>query len=623
LEEEGRAISARAADTATAIEEPEGQSIGGRPPESPAWLRRAQGRLTEAVVVLISPALVYFVLRLREMSNLDLPDPAFHTGDIVAPHDLITRYYGVFAATARNREVARVGFLIPARLAYLAFGAVPGFLATRYFFALVAIVPTYLLLRRLYGVAAGALGIVVIMSCPVIVTAWGTDYPDSAAVSYLCGALACLAMPSVNPWRRVWLALAGCLMALAIWSFVGALTVVVCTLGCYALIDLLRAPRKLPLDAAVLAGAFLLTTVLLVPLSGVLLGNFDYVSATVGSLGYLHGVASHWASSNWHWALHRDYLLVPVAVGAIWAAVFLRRRFTDIPTAQLLIGLACCVQFLVFAVLQFGGHLWLLEDHYNSSMLWASVCLALTVSCSELCRPLFANAVARWIPPLAFLLVPLAFEAHRHVPVFAWAPVGFVVAAAAVSAVAVARLVSRGHGSSLAAVAAAVAVAVSVLVLTIARGPEHAPIKGTVSYVAPGYAESLGGSVGNLVADYRVSTELPAFVGNATYPGDQMLMWWPRAESWTLEEPVGIYHLEINSLPSNPPVLTGADRWMLTRRRPAQVLLLSTTGTQFPGALRALGSYRARLVRATVLRSGRVVVYAWLLTLGSFAGRGR
>ena len=39
LEEEGRAISARAADTATAIEEPEGQSIGGRPPESPAWLR--------------------------------------------------------------------------------------------------------------------------------------------------------------------------------------------------------------------------------------------------------------------------------------------------------------------------------------------------------------------------------------------------------------------------------------------------------------------------------------------------------------------------------------------------------------------------------------------------------
>jgi hypothetical protein len=96
-------------------------------------------------------------------------------------------------------------------------------------------------------------------------------------------------------------------------------------------------------------------------------------------------------------------------------------------------------------------------------------------------------------------------------------------------------------------------------------------------------------------------------------------MWFPYDPSGVLTESVGIYHGRFDSLPSNPGVLTAPDAAMLAVRRPAEVLLLSTTGAQFESALQYLGPYRPVLARAAVLRQGVAMLHVWLIVLKSFA----
>ncbi len=586
----------------------------------------------EGGAVVASPLVAFFVLRIRAMAPVWLPDPSMHTIYIVDPRDMFTRYTAAFAPTARLREGAQAGFLVLARLCYLAFGALGGFFAMRYLLALVAIVPAYVLCRRLYGIPAGAVAIIALLSSPVVITAWGTDYPDSAAVSYIAGAVACLAMPGRERFRPAWLGLAGLLFTLAVWSHGMGAVLAITALVVYMALCLWRDRRHLLRDAAFLTGVGLLVTLLLMVASGLVLGQFDFIIPTIKAAEYLNepSQTSQWHSSSWRWAPYLAYLLVPPSLIAAFFVTF-SKRLSSIPTPQLFVGLACAAQFAVFSYLQFFNHVQTLEMHYFSATLWGVISIALALTIAELTKPLSHRPLAGFLPAALLLAIPLAYEADPNVPAFGWWPAGAGLAALPVAAAVVIRLVSRGGshaaiplGLRLATMTTVVAVAGSLLVLTVAPSPPHARIPGVVNVDAPvSYASALGGNATLLIDWYQVTTELPSFVGNATYKGEQLMMWYPIDQSATLIEPIGIYHAGFDSLSggfaNGFPVLTASDKGSLRTRRPAELLLLSLTGADFTSALHALAPYRPVVTRKGVLRQGQAVLHLWLITLRVFA----
>lgn len=582
-----------------------------------AWL--------EALGVVLSPAAAALVLRLRLMAPSALPDPAMHTIYIVDPSQVFTRYAAFYAPTARLREGARVGFLVPARLAYLAFGPVGGFLVIRYLFALIAVCPVYLLLRRLYGRPAGVAGILVVLSSPVLITAWGTDYPDSAVVAYATGALACLAMPCARRWRRAWLASAGVLLALAVWSHGIAVPLAGVMLVGYLGVRLLRDRSGLLVDLTLLAGVMAVVTSLLLGASAVVFGHADFIALTWQSVRYLSqpSQVAIWHSASWRWAPYVAYVLVPPAtVGAFFVSV--TRRGHAVPTPLLLVGVAGALQVALYAWLQFGGNLQTLEHYSFSSTLWPVVCLMFAIIVAELARPLSERPLARWLPAAVLLAVPLGYEIAPHVPPFGWLPAGAVLAAAMIAAAAAARLGGRLRHRWAAATAIGLSLCVltvTSLILTVAPIPRHPRLPGTLSPVIdppPPYATALGGSDAIAVDQYRIATALPAFVGPPAYTGEQVVMWWPRHDIPAYVEYSGMYHSGINSLTSQPPALSKRNVLQLHQRRPAELLLFDSSGTSFPTALRKLAPFRPHLVRADVLRAGPVTLHVWLIRLGLY-----
>jgi len=574
--------------------------------------------------VAVSPAVAALVLRLRLMAPSDLPDPALHTIYIIDPHQVFTRYAAVYASTARLRESARVGFLVPARLAYLAFGPAGGFFVLRYLLALIAVAPVYLLLRRLYGRPAAVVGVLVVLSSPVLVTAWGTDYPDSAVVSYAAGALACLAMPCSPRWRRGWLAAAGVLLTAAVWSHGVAVPLVGATMVAYLAVRLTRDRAGLPGDLILLAWVAAAVTVVLIAASAVLIGHANFIATTWQAYRYLSqpSQVTQWHSANWRWAPYVAYLLVPPAVLGGFA-VAVARRGRAVATPVLMIGTMFAVQLVVYVGLQFFGTVQSLEEHYFSSTLWPVVCLAFAITVAELARPLSDRPIARWLPAAVLLAVPLCYEADPHVPPFGWAPAGAILAAAVIASTAAARCCGRIRSPLATAVslgAALVAFAGASLVLTVAPIPAHPALPDTAFDPPPAYASALGGGWATYLDSYRIAAALPLFAGPAAYSGEQILTWWPisHGSPSPFTEYAGMYHGKFNTLPSNPPDLTAADRAMLRTRRPAELLLYDTSAASFPTALRNLGHFQPTLVRATVLRSGALVLHVWLIRLGRY-----
>lgn len=584
----------------------------------------------EILAVISCPIVVFFALRLRAMAPNILPDPSMHTIFLLDPHDLVKRYGALYSQTARLREGYRVGFLVPARLADMAFGAIPGFFVTRYVFAMVAVVPTYLLLRRHYGAPGGAAGVLAILACPVVITAWGTDYPDSAVISYAIGGTALLAMAHSPPRRRLSLTLGAALLVLAAWSHgVGIVVAAVTVLG-YLALRLARDRTGLVIDVAIMATVAVLLTFALGVASKILLVRFDFVLPTINSFLYLsqHSQTSVWHSHTWRWAPYDTYLLVPPAVVVAWGATFLPRA-RRIPSAQLMVGVVAAGELATFSAMQFAGSVQMLEDHYFASPLWGATCLALAVTVCELAKPLRSRRFWRWTPAIALFAVPLCYEADPHVPSFEWWPVGAAVALLPIPFILVARALwpranrhssrTRARGALvLGSAAAIVASSGCALVLTVTPVRAHQLPPGAVPDPATSYPSALGGSWSSLLDSYKVTTELPGFVGNATYTGEQLLVWWKWKQVWQLIQPLGIYHSGFNLLPTSLPQFTPADAATLNARKPAELLFMTTQGRGYKKALASLAPYQPRLLRRTVLRSGSYALHLWLVILEKY-----
>ena len=580
--------------------------------------------VVETLAVLVSPVVAFFGLRLRLMPVPDLNDPAMHTTFIIDPQSIFLRYSAVFTPSARLREGARVAFLVPGRIAYLLFGALPGFVVFRYVLALVAVAPAYLLLRRLYGRSAGAVAAIVILSSPVIITAWGTDFPNSAAISYLVAGLACLVMPSVRH-RIAWLAVSAVCFTLAVWSIATTAPLVVATIAVYGVIRLWREPAHIYRDAAVMAIAAVAVTGVLMLASGLLLGQCDFVLPTIESVMYLShkSLEALYHSASWRWAPFVAYLLAPPAIVVVGLIAF-GRRLTSIPTPQLVVVVACATQLAVCVVLQFVGSVQILEVHYFSSLLWAGLSLLLAMSLVQLTRPILDNPRSTWALPLLLLLVPLAYELDPHVPPFGWLPFGDVLALIIVALAAVATRFRRAAPRPATRLGTCLSLALMcgcLLVLTVSPIPPHDVLPGTIFDPTPAYATALGGDDSAAVGLYVVTADLPGFVGPATYSGEQLLIWWPRDEQQQILGPIGIYHAFFDSIPSPLGVLSPPALQMIEQRRPAQILLLSFTGREFAQSLTALAPFQPVLVRSAILRSGPVALHVSLISLYQYGRR--
>jgi dolichyl-phosphate-mannose-protein mannosyltransferase len=596
------------------------------PQRLPASAHRAWSlpAVVESVAVFASPLLAFFGLRLRLMPIPDLNDPAMHTTFIIDPQSIFLRYSAVFTPTNRLREGARVAFLVPGRIAYLLFGALPGFVVFRYVLALVAVVPAYLLLRRLYGRSAGAVAAIVILSSPVIITAWGTDFPNAAAISYLVAALACLVMPSARR-RTVWLAASAVCFTLSVWSIATSAPLVVATLAVYAVIRLLRERKHIYRDALVMVASAMVTTGVLAVASGLLLGQFDFVLPTIQSVIYLShkSLEALYHSASWRWAPFVAYLLVPPSICGVGIVAF-GRHLKSIPTPQLVVGAACVTQLIVCVLLQFVGKVQILEVHYFSSLLWAGLSLLLAISLVQLTRPILDTPRSTWALPVMLLLVPLVYELDPNIPAFGWLPFGDTLAVLIVALAVVARRfmhMQSQPSTRLGSCVSLTLMSACLLVLTVSPIPPHAMLPDTIFDPTPAYASALGGDDSEAVGLYVVTADLPAFVGPATYAGEQLLIWWPRDEQQHILGPIGIYHAFFDSIPSPLGVLSPPAVQMIEQRQPAQILLLSFTGQDFAQSVTALAQFQPVLVRSAILRSGPVALHVALIDLDQYDRR--
>jgi hypothetical protein len=225
-----------------------------------------------------------------------------------------------------------------------------------------------------------------------------------------------------------------------------------------------------------------------------------------------------------------------------------------------------------------------------------------------------------WLPVALVLAVPLVYEAAPREPTYTWGTFGLPLAAVLVAGGVLSRFgassKSRATAMSRAAVGIVVIAACSLYLTATPLRPD--PYLDLGLDPTPSYSTALGTSGAKPLDAYRVTTDIPGFVGNATYKNEQLLTWIPRSQFGTLLSIIGMYHSGFDELPTSPPDVTRNVVGMLDSRKPAELLILDTHYVDPSAALNALSRFQPVLLRAATLRSGSFVLYVWLINLKVF-----
>lgn len=606
--------------------------------------------LVEGLGLFVSPLVLFVILRLSPIAPFVQQDAAMHSTYVFDPEGVLSRAASIISPSMLG-DSAHVGFLVPARVMYLLFGAVPGYFVYRYCLVLVAVVPVYALLRKLYGRWAGWVGVVVIVASPVMVTIWGSDYASSAAISYLTGGQAALALSlEERRWARPLLLVAVVLFTMSLWSTPLTALVVAPAGLVYVGLRLARERSRLLSDLLVVAGVAVLTTAALALLSELLLGWWDFVELTVRTSVVQDNatIITGFHSRSPAWAPYDLYLLVPPTIIIANFVVFSRQRGT--PHSVRVLGVAAAVELLVFAGIQFLGPIWVLELDLFSSYLWAVTNLLLALIVCEVMGGWAASGVRGggaprprvlrrgpslldvrlMVPALVVLVVPLAYEVAPKVPALKWSPWGYflgivVIVAAVAWRVADSRSRERLHGRAfmvrkLNVFGAAVTAITSgsTLILTVAPQVPHATPPNVVAEPAASYPSALAGDYSPALEEYRVLAKMPAFIGPPSYPGEVLLMWSDPSELGQLYGPLGFVGASAVRLAGTFPSLNAGDQAEINAQHPGQILLAGLDEHGFKEAVSALNPYGARVVRKGVLGNSLYPLHLWLVDLRTF-----
>ncbi|MGH7685324.1 MAG: hypothetical protein ACREN2_00660 [Candidatus Dormibacteria bacterium] len=551
-----------------------------------------------ATGLLGAPAAAYFGLQLRGMLYAEMIDPYLSTAYAVNGPDLIRRF------GTDEYYWTRVGFSIPAHLFDRVFGAVGGFYGFRYLLALIAIVPVFLLLRALWGAAAGWVGVIAVLTSQVVITGWSTDYPTAAAISYLMAGAAFLFMPTTTTRARVtYGALAGLAFGLAVGSGLVA-AVAILGAGTGRIVAATRAEwRRSVATLAIAALATVVSFALVALAARAYLGNADIVTPQLQAL-HRFGEAIYrnsFHSSTWRWLVDDIYVLAPLAVLGAW--VIAAWPFSRARTSRVEIGfaVASAVTYALFTIYQFVLYSWSLEYWYYADMLWAFTVPLLVMTAFRIASS--AGALSRLqtlAVGLAMLAVPIALRFLRDQLHFSL-KAAFALTVIPALAVLVARLVPV-----LTVRLASMLVVVTAPSLLIVGLPVFTLFPDQAAYVTPDFGTALFGSSDAARDEYAVTTSLHKIVPTTAQTPGGLAMWLPARPSHLVLSSSAQYLFLLNALPDRLPALTSQSVAFLEARSVHVLVLLSDTGDEFAAADDALRTSPLviRDVATSVLTSG-------------------